>query len=208
MGPVRRWRPAHGIALLAIAVLLTGCDQAETAAGCDIDVDTGELRAAKAAAGIEDCPAGDPDAGTDLPDVALPCLGGGTAGSLADLAGPAVINFWASNCGPCREEMPALAEFDRQYGDQVAVVGVDFLDTYPEAALDLAGRSDATYPSYADACGLLQEHDLPVTALPVFVFVAEDGSTRLATKGGVDSVDQIVELVETNLGLDLERGRA
>ena len=196
------------MALLATAVLLTACDQGDTATGCDVDVDTGELRDLKAAAGIEDCPAGDPDAETDLPDVSLPCLGGGSAGSLADIAGPAVINFWASNCGPCREEMPALAEFDRQYGDQVAVIGVDFLETYPEAALDLARRSDVTYPSYADACGELQEHDLAVTALPVFVFVAEDGSTQLVAKGGVDSVEQIVDLVEDHIDIELARSAA
>jgi thiol-disulfide isomerase/thioredoxin len=204
----RWWRPAVCAAALAVAVLLTACDQGESAAGCDVDVDTGELREAKDAAGIEYCPAGDPSADTDLPEVSLPCLGGGTAGSLAEIEGPAVINFWASNCGPCREEMPALAEFDRQYGDQVAVIGVDFLETYPEAAIDLAQRSGVTYPSFADACGVLQEHDLPVTALPAFVFVAEDGSAELAMKGGVDSVDQIVDLVEANLDIDLERAAA
>jgi thiol-disulfide isomerase/thioredoxin len=201
--------PTTALSFLAILLLLTGCDQGEpAAAGCDVDVDTGELRDLKAAAGIEDCPAGDAEVRADLPDIALPCLGGGTAGSLADIPGPAVINFWASSCGPCRTEMPALAEFDRRYGDQVSVIGVDFLETYPEAALDLAQRSDVTYPSYADACGALQETDLPVTALPAFVFVASDGSTELVAKGGVDSVDEIVELAEDNLGIELERSAA
>jgi thiol-disulfide isomerase/thioredoxin len=196
------------LALLVSAVLLTACDQGEAAAGCDVDVDTGELRDLKARAGIEDCPAGGTHGGADLPDVPLPCLGGGSSGSLADIAGPAVVNFWASNCGPCREEMPALAEFDRRYGDRVAVVGVDFLETYPEAALDLARRSDVTYPSYADPCGELQEHGLPVTALPVFAFVSEDGSSQLVAEGGVDSVEQIVALVEDHLGLELDRSAA
>lgn len=194
------------LGLLGIAVLLTGCDQDDPAAACDVDVDTAELRDLKAAAGIEDCPTGAAD--TDLPDVALPCLGGGAAGSLADVAGPAVINFWASSCGPCREEMPALAEFDRLYGDQVSVIGVDFLETYPEAAIDLADRSGVTYPSFADPCGALQESDLPVTALPAFVFVAEDGSTQLVAEGGVDSLAEIVELVETHLDLQLDREAA
>lgn len=195
------------LALLAVAVLLTACDEGGTAAGCNVDVDTAELRDLKAAAGIEDCPTGAADA-NDLPDVEIPCLGGGTAGSLAAIEGPAVVNFWASNCGPCRKEMPALAEFDRRYGDQVAVVGVDFLETYPEAALDLAQRSEVTYPSFADPCGELQEDGLAVNALPVFAFVADDGSTELVAKGGVESVDEIVDLVEDNLGLELERNAA
>ncbi len=194
------------LALLAIAVLLTGCDQGETAAGCNVDVDTAELRDLKADAGIADCPSFDGEA--DLPDVELTCLGGGAAGSLADIEGPAIVNFWASNCGPCREEMPALEEFDETYGDQVPIIGVDFLDTYPGAALDLAERTGATYPSYADPCGDLQEHGLPVTALPAFVFVSEEGSTQLVSEGGIDSVEQVVELAEEHLGVELQRSPA
>lgn len=195
--------------LLSATVLLTSCadEGGEAVADCRVDVDTPELRDLKAAAGIEDCPTGAAGA-NDLPDVEIPCLGGGTSGSLSAIEGPAVVNFWASNCGPCRKEMPALGEFDRQYGDQVTVVGVDFLETYPEAAIDLAQRSEATYPSFADPCGALQEDGLAVTALPVFAFVTEDGSIQLVAEGGVDSVEQIVELAETHLDLDLERSRA
>ena len=190
------------VALLGVAVLLSGCDQGESAAGCKVDVDTGELRDLKADAGIVDCPTGDGDA--DLPDVELACLGGGTAGSLADIEGPAIINFWASNCGPCRKEMPALQAFTEEYGDQVPVIGVDFLDTYPGAALDLAKRTGATYPSYADPCGDLQEEGLAVTGLPVFAFVKEDGSVELQS-GGVDSVAEIADLAEQWLDLEIAR---
>lgn len=198
---------ATGVAAIALAVLLTGCDQDQAAQACSVDVDTAELRDLKADAGIRDCPEGDPAAGTDLPDVALPCLGGGTEASLADVEGPAMINFWASNCGPCRKELPALAEFDRRYGDQVAVIGVDYLETYPGAALDLARQSEVTYPSFADACGALQETELAITALPQFVFVAEDGSVTQVAKGGVESVDEVIELTEEHLDLELSEAR-
>ncbi|PWN01875.1 thioredoxin [Nocardioides silvaticus] len=189
-------------ALLAIAVLLTGCDQDQAAGACDVDVDTGELRDLKAAAGMADCPDGGGEA--DLPDVEIPCLGGGTAGSLAEIQGPAIVNFWASNCGPCRKEMPALQAFSEEYGEQVPVIGVDFLDTYPGAALDLAQRTGATYPSYADPCGELQEEGLAVAGLPVFAFVTEDGAVELKA-GGVDSVAEIVELAEKWLDVEIER---
>ncbi|MDZ5622620.1 TlpA disulfide reductase family protein [Nocardioides bizhenqiangii] len=190
------------LALLATAVLLTGCDQGETSSACQVDVDTRELRELKAAAAIEDCPEGGGDA--DLPDVELACLGGGTAGSLSEIEGPAIINFWASNCPPCVKEMPALAAFHEQYGDQVAVVGVDYLETYPGAALELAKRSGVTYPSFADACGDLQETDLAIPGLPVFVFVRDDGSVEQSS-GGVETVAEIVELAEDKLDVDLAR---
>jgi thiol-disulfide isomerase/thioredoxin len=191
------------LVLLTVAVLLTGCDEGGTAAACNVDVDTAELRDLKAAAGIEDCPTGAGDA-NDLPDVEIPCLGGGTAGSLAEIKGPALVNFWGSNCPPCIKEMPALEAFSQQYGDQVSVVGVDWLDTYPGAALDLAERTGATYPSYADPCGDLQETDLVIPGLPTFVFIREDGSIEMAS-GGLDTVDDVVELAEAKLGIELER---
>jgi thiol-disulfide isomerase/thioredoxin len=195
----------RGLALVALAVLLSACSQGETAASCDVDVDTAELRGLKADAGIADCPTG--DGGADLPDVELACLGGGTAGSLADVEGPALVNFWASNCGPCRKEMPALQQFHERHGDQVSVLGVDYLETYPGAAIDLAAQSGVTYPSFADACGALQETELAIPGLPVFVFVREDGSVTQQA-GGVDSLAEIVELAEDNLDIELDRRAA
>ena len=68
----------------------------------------------KKAAGIADCPRSDSDVAavpSGLPDVVLPCLGGGREVRLAGLRGkPMMINVWAQWCGPCREEAPYLAE--------------------------------------------------------------------------------------------------
>ncbi|MEZ0577753.1 TlpA family protein disulfide reductase [Nocardioides sp. MH1] len=195
-------RPPVLAVLLVICVLLTGCDQDKAAGGCGVDVDTHDLQAQKAAVGMADCPAGKGDA--DLPDVELSCLGGGRAGSLSDIEGPAIVNFWGSNCTPCVKEMPALQAFTEQYGGQVPVIGVDFLDTYPGAALDLAERTDATYPSYADPCGDLQADGLNIPGLPTFAFVKEDGSVQLSSPGGLDSVGAVVDLAEKELGIELQ----
>ncbi|GAA3816049.1 TlpA disulfide reductase family protein [Nocardioides panacisoli] len=191
------------VVVLAVAVLLAGCSKEDTSAGCDVDVASAQLRQQAHAAGLPGCATvegGD----TDLPDVSLPCLGSDGAATLAGVKGPAIVNFWSSSCGPCVKEMPALAAFDKEYGDQVAVLGVDFLDTYPGAAIDLAGHSKVRYPSLADACGALQDTDLVIQGLPQFVFVKADGAVEQAA-GGVDSVDALVGLVEKNLGITLER---
>ena len=185
------------VVVLAVAVLLAGCGGKDGgAAACDVDVASAQLRQQAEAAGLPDCTAlqgGD----ADLPDVALPCLGRAGTAALAGIKGPAIVNFWSSSCGPCVKEMPALAAFDRQYGDQVAVLGVDFLDTYPAAAIALARRSQVGYPSLADACGALQDTDLVVNGLPQFVFVAAAGSVQQAA-GGVDSVAALVELAQAH----------
>ena len=193
-----------GTVVLAVGVLLAGCGSDDPAAGCDVDVQSADLRQQAEQASLPDCPAGDGDA--DLPDVALPCLGHDGTAALASVQGPAVINFWSSSCVPCVKEMPALARFDEEYGDQVAVLGVDFLDGYPAAAIDLAERSNVRYPSLADACGALQETDLVVRNLPQFVFVKPDGSVEQVA-GGIESVAEMVDLAEHHLGITL-RGAA
>jgi len=37
-----------------------------------------------------------------------------------------VINYWAEWCAPCREEIPELNRLDREYGDEVLVLGVNY----------------------------------------------------------------------------------
>ncbi len=51
---------------------------------------------------------------------------------------PAVVNVWASWCGPCRSEAPLLREAWLQYGDEVLFIGVDVQDTQENAAAFIA----------------------------------------------------------------------
>lgn len=201
---MRGVRAARVVGLAAVAVLLVSCDGGGPAPlACKVDVDTPELVADREAAGIADCTALPAEAGaSDLPDIALHCLGSTESMSLADVKGPAIINVWSTTCAPCREEMPVLQQFHEQYGDQVPLLGLNFLDTYPGAAIDFARIQGVTYPSVADACGDLQGSDLEVLGLPQFVFVRADGSFTMK-QGGIDALDEVVTLAEDNLGIEL-----
>ena len=189
-------RPAPFVGtLLSAAVLLAGCaDDPATVGACKVETVADDR--------LADCDLASGEA--DLPDLTLPCLGGEGETTLADIEGPAILNFWGSWCGPCRKEMPVIEDFHLAYGDQVAVLGVA-IDTYPEAAADFAAEKDVTYPSVLDGCGEIEGSELALgRGLPQTVFVAADGSIERHS-GEIESVDELVELAETNLDLELER---
>lgn len=111
-----------------------------------------------------------------VPEVAFGHLDGSTH-SLADYRGKWVLlNFWATWCAPCREEMPMLANLERDFGgDRFAVVTVATGRNSPqgierffdEIAVD-------NLPLYVDP-----RHDLArpmaVFGLPVTVIVDPEG---------------------------------
>jgi len=201
---------ATAAAILSAAVLLTSCDATPVAGGCNVSVSSSDLIAQRQQAGIVDCTpahlAVDADApAADLPDTQIGCLGSKAKVALSDIKGPAIVNFWSSTCGPCREEMPALAAFAHQYAGQIRVVGVDWLETYPGAALDLAKQSGVTYPLLSDPCGDLEQSSLhPPNGMPFFYFVKADGSVVGPHAGGLSSVRQVVDLVQQELGITLK----
>jgi len=191
-------------ALVAASVLLTSCGLNPGAGECKISVDSADLVQLRKSAGIPDC-ATAPKGRSELADVAVACLGSSRKIPLSSIKGPAVINFWSSNCIPCRKEMPALAAFDKAYGDQVKVIGIDYADTYPGAALDLARQSGVHYPSLADPCGDLPgQADIRVDGLPTFYFIGADGSVSKPKLGGLTSEAEVKSLVEDELGITLE----
>lgn len=202
-------RKVLAVLALALTVTLSACtsDGAIDVRPPDVKVDTPALREVKARIGMQDCMPGSGEPVADgLPAVTLACLGGGPDIELAAMRGPLVINLWAANCGPCREEMPALQAFHQQYADQVAVLGIDFNDVHPEGAMQLAEETGATYPSIADPGGELMAEDSFAIArrgLPAFVFVDESGAVVGQSSGGVDSVDEVKALVAEHLGITL-----
>src|SRR4051794_31001450 len=71
-----------------------------------------------------------------LPTVSAEAAGQPRTVRLADLAGrPAVVNFWASWCQPCREEADVLERFAQEYGPRgVAFIGVNVWDSGDKAS--------------------------------------------------------------------------
>ena len=107
------------------------------------------------------------------PTLTLPTYGGGTY-SLADGRGKIVVlDFWATWCGPCLEQMPILVDLQKRYPD-VLVVGVNADD---DAALNelLGGKSPYTIARDEDQASWRKYF---VTALPTTFVIDAQGIVR------------------------------
>lgn len=170
----------------------------------DIDYDSPALQEARAAAGIEACAPGDRTTGPAvLPDLTLPCLGGGESVDLSSFQGPILVNVWASFCTPCQKELPALQEFHEQYGDEVTVLGVDYNETSPEEAIALLDETGATFPQLIDIELELgtREPFVPLREIPRTVVVDADGEVTVLAQS-FDDLDDLLDAVAEPLGLD------
>ncbi|HMJ74936.1 MAG TPA: redoxin domain-containing protein [Iamia sp.] len=111
----------------------------------------------------------------DAPDLVLARLGGGDDVRISDYRGqPVVVNFWASWCLACVEEMPDLQRVHESLGDQVAFLGVNVRDA-PEAATRMVARTGVTYDLVRDEDGALARA-LEVTTFPTTFLIDADGT--------------------------------
>lgn len=133
------------------------------------------------------------------PDFSLPDQSGTTV-SLSQFDGQVVlINFWASWCGPCREEMPLLAELHQRYeslGFTMLGINVEedstdadrFLRSVPVSFPILYDRENSVSKLY------------DVIAMPSTILIGRDGRVRYIHHGYEpgyenDYQDQIRELI-------------
>jgi thiol-disulfide isomerase/thioredoxin len=209
--PVTR-RAALALALL-VPLLLGGCAgsrQPATGGGqvvqSNVDVDTPQLRALKRQAGVATCPSGGAtragEVAGGMPDTVLPCLGGGPSVKLSSLRGPMVVNLWAQWCGPCRQELPFYEKLHRRAGDRVRVLGIDYQDTQPQAALELARATGVTYPLLADPNAELRR-PFRVLGLPGVLLIDRRGRVAHLQYTVIRSYPQLTRLVRDHLGVDL-----
>jgi thiol-disulfide isomerase/thioredoxin len=207
-------KPARTVVAAALLVLVSACStQAPLAATASkppesrVDVDTAALRAAKKQAGVERCeapPAAKPPTTDPLPGITLPCLGGGPDVQLDRLRGPLVINLFAQWCGPCRSEMPYYQQLHAKGAGKVRVLGIDYLDTQPDKALQLVQQTGATYPMLADPSGALRTA-FRIRGLPGVVVVDAQGRVVDVEFRVVRSYAELRGLVQRRLGVRVPR---
>jgi cytochrome c biogenesis protein CcmG/thiol:disulfide interchange protein DsbE len=116
--------------------------------------------------------------GSLAPDFTLPGLDGKPV-TLSRLRGRVVVlTFFASWCHPCEEDMPILERAQRDIGDRIAVVGVNYQD-FPNDSRDFVRRLGVTFPALVE-----DSTDNPVAArydvhaMPDTLFIDANGIVR------------------------------
>jgi len=148
---------AAAVAVVALLIALLGWQIAKTEEG----------RGLSAAVAAGEAP--------PAPGFTLDSLEGEEDVSLADFRGrPVVLNFWASWCGPCKDEAPMLQSAWERYGDRgLVVLGIDAQDLKVDGRR-FAERYALTYPLAYDGNGsTLGRYGL--TGFPETWFVSRRG---------------------------------
>lgn len=126
---------------------------------------------------------------------------GETKGRVADKLGAiTLVNFWATWCAPCREEMPMFEALFREHSSQgFQIVGVA-IDS-PSKAQPMLDSMDITYPIlYAERTGmqLMDSVGNPNGLLPYTVLLSENGHV-LEQKVGRMHAQDVRQWVEAHL---------
>ena len=128
---------------------------------------------------------------TEPGSFALPALEGDGRVELADFEGrPLVVNFFASWCGPCEEELPHFAEAARKLEGKVAFIAVNSQELRPAAGVALARRmrlEESGITLARDVGGRVDSglHDALGRGMPLNAFYDADGRLLDVTRGAL-----------------------
>lgn len=131
------------------------------------------------------------------PNFTLTTLAGETF-ELAALRGkPVVLNFWATWCGPCRAELPALEATAQQFENEVQIVAVDQAEA-PETVQKYVDELALSFTIPLDREGSVGRL-YSIRGLPTTFFIDDEGLIRHVWSGEMDRItlaELIAELLQ------------
>ena len=132
--------------------------------------------------------------GQVVPDWSLPNLRNSSAAvSLSQFRGhPVIVNFWASWCAPCRQEMPALAAIAQRLGGKINFVGIDTNDQRG-SALTFLNKTGVKYITAFDPKADVAQN-YGVYGLPTTFFISAQGKL-LGRQVGAMTGDRLGQII-------------
>jgi thiol-disulfide isomerase/thioredoxin len=206
-----RWTVVALVVLIAVGVGLWRQLDREAPAGSPgltparqhRDADTPEaLAGPRAEAALGPCPAaGRGDGPPKLRGIVVECAGDGADVDVAKaLAGRAVVlNLWAYWCGPCADELPAMAEYQRRVGSAATVVTVHQDENETAALLRLA-ELGVHLPTLQDGRRLIAAALQVPNVMPATVVLRSDGSVAQILPRSFANADEIAAAVDPQIG--------
>lgn len=148
---------------------------------------TGGMIAPKESVGIQP--------GEVAPDFELETLEGDVI-KLSELKGEKVIlNFWASWCPPCREEMPEMQEFYDNHSDDINIIAVNYNEK-DEKVIEFLDEFGYTFPSPLDRDGATG-NEYGVLTLPTTYFIGTDGLIQEPRHVGPMTYEYMEDMMHT-----------
>ena len=131
--------------------------------------------------------------GGAAPDFALPSIDGSTV-RLSDLRGQVVfINFWATWCTPCREEMPLMQEVYEQYRDRGLVILAVDMEEDERLVRRWVEQGGYSFTFLLDSDGA-QVKRYNVTGAPASYLLSRDGVIREVKVGPFSRADLVTRV--------------
>ena len=133
------------------------------------------------------------------PDFTVTDIDGNSIDLYDFLGKPIIVNFWASWCGPCKSEMPAIEEAYNANGDDIHFLIINMTDGSREtvnSASDYIAQSGYTFPVYYDTM-LDAATTYGVYSIPATYFIGADGSAIAYYTGAMsrDILQQGIDLL-------------
>jgi thiol-disulfide isomerase/thioredoxin len=167
------------------------------------DADTpAALAGPRARADLQPCPSQGRGPGPEpLRGITLECAGDGSAVDVARVVEghTVVLNLWAYWCGPCADELPAMAEYQRRMGPAVTVLTVH-QDENETAALTRLAELGVHLPTLQDGRRLVAAALKVPNVMPATVVLRSDGSVAEVLPRSFATADEIAAAVDPKIG--------
>lgn len=134
------------------------------------------------------------------PVAALPVIGPAPAWTLKDISGKpvsaadfkgkvVVVDFWATWCGPCKEEIPGYVELQKKYADRgLVIVGVSLDQQGPPVVKRYADSVKINYPLVMGDDAVVADFG-GIEAIPTTFLIDREGRIRHKKVGSMETAE-------------------